>query len=100
MFPLFFLLNPVYPVPQNRGALAPRVISKIIVRERCSAFATIIERAYRDPNSNLRILGATTTVAAGINTPASTAIIAEQEFYRRAIWKLCLILSDRQSVGP
>jgi helicase len=40
----------------------------------------IVERAYRDPNSNLRILGATTTVAAGINTPASTVIIAEQEF--------------------
>ncbi len=40
----------------------------------------VIERAYRDPNSNLRILGATTTVAAGINTPASTVIIAEQEF--------------------
>jgi len=40
----------------------------------------VIERAFRDPNSNLRILGATTTVAAGINTPASTVIIAEQEF--------------------
>jgi helicase len=40
----------------------------------------IVERAYRDPNSNLRILGATTTVAAGINTPASTVILAEQEF--------------------
>jgi replicative superfamily II helicase len=40
----------------------------------------VVERAYRDPNSNLRILGATTTVAAGINTPASTVIIAEQEF--------------------
>lgn len=40
----------------------------------------IVERAYRDPDSNLRILGATTTVAAGINTPASTVIIAEQEF--------------------
>ena len=39
-----------------------------------------IERAFRDPNSNLRILSATTTVAAGINTPASTVIIAEQEF--------------------
>ncbi len=39
-----------------------------------------IERSYRDPNSNLRVLAATTTVAAGINTPASTAIIAEQEF--------------------
>lgn len=40
----------------------------------------IVERAYRDPNSCLRILSATTTVAAGINTPASTVIIAEQEF--------------------
>lgn len=40
----------------------------------------IVERAFRDPGSNLRILGATTTVAAGINTPASTVIIAEQEF--------------------
>jgi helicase len=40
----------------------------------------IVERSYRDPNSNLRILGATTTVAAGINSPASTVIIAEQEF--------------------
>ncbi len=40
----------------------------------------IIERAFRDPKSSLRILGATTTVAAGINTPASTVIIAEQEF--------------------
>jgi replicative superfamily II helicase len=40
----------------------------------------VIERAFRDPNSNLRVLGATTTVAAGINTPASTVIIAEQEF--------------------
>jgi replicative superfamily II helicase len=29
----------------------------------------VIERAFRDPDSNLRILGATTTVAAGINTP-------------------------------
>jgi replicative superfamily II helicase len=40
----------------------------------------VVERAYRDPASGLRILGATTTVAAGINTPASTVIIAEQEF--------------------
>jgi hypothetical protein len=40
----------------------------------------VVERVYRDPNSSLRILAATTTVAAGINTPASTAIIAEQQF--------------------
>jgi len=40
----------------------------------------IIERFYRDPASPLRVLGATTTIAAGINTPASTVIIAEQEF--------------------
>src|SRR6185436_15315887 len=40
----------------------------------------IVERAYRDSRSPLRMLGATTTVAAGINTPASTVIIAEQEF--------------------
>ncbi|KUO95790.1 DEAD/DEAH box helicase [Ferroacidibacillus organovorans] len=40
----------------------------------------IVEDTFRDPNSTLRILTATTTVAAGINTPASTVIIAEQEF--------------------
>jgi ATP-dependent DNA helicase len=40
----------------------------------------VVERAYRDPRSPLRVLVATTTVAAGINTPASTVIIAEQEF--------------------
>jgi ATP-dependent DNA helicase len=39
-----------------------------------------VERAFRDPNGPLRVLTATTTVAAGINTPASTVIIAEQEF--------------------
>ncbi len=39
-----------------------------------------VERAFRDPNSKIRVLGATTTVAAGINTPASTVILAEQEF--------------------
>jgi len=38
------------------------------------------KRAFRDPNSRLRILAATTTVAAGINTPASTVILAENEF--------------------
>ncbi len=40
----------------------------------------IVEQAFRDPDSKVRVLGATTTVAAGINTPASTVILAEQEF--------------------
>ncbi|MHB1683532.1 MAG: DEAD/DEAH box helicase [Bacilli bacterium] len=40
----------------------------------------IVEDTFRDPHSTLRVLTATTTVAAGINTPASTVIIAEQEF--------------------
>jgi replicative superfamily II helicase len=39
-----------------------------------------VERAFRNPNSKIRVLAATTTVAAGINTPASTVILAEQEF--------------------
>lgn len=40
----------------------------------------VVEKHYRNPNSKVRVLAATTTVAAGINTPASTVIIAEQEF--------------------
>jgi len=40
----------------------------------------VVERAFRDPKGNVRVLAATTTVAAGINTPASTVILAEQEF--------------------
>ena len=40
----------------------------------------VIESSFRDPNGPIKVLAATTTVAAGINTPASTAIIAEQEF--------------------
>lgn len=40
----------------------------------------VVERGFRDPNGNIRVLAATTTVAAGINTPASTVILAEQEF--------------------
>ncbi len=40
----------------------------------------VVERAFRDPKSPLRVLAATTTVAAGINTPASTVILAENEF--------------------
>jgi helicase len=40
----------------------------------------VVERAFRDPDGPIRVLAATTTVAAGINTPASTVILAEQEF--------------------
>ncbi|MBI5203687.1 MAG: caspase family protein [Nitrospirae bacterium] len=40
----------------------------------------IVEQSYRAPNSKVRVLSATTTVAAGINTPASTVIIAENKF--------------------
>jgi helicase len=40
----------------------------------------IVEHVFRDPESKIRVLTATTTVAAGINTPASTVILAEQEF--------------------
>lgn len=40
----------------------------------------VVERTFRDSNSKVRVLGATTTVAAGINTPASTVVLAEQEF--------------------
>jgi replicative superfamily II helicase len=41
---------------------------------------SVIEQAYRDQEGGIVALGATTTVAAGINTPASTVILAEQEF--------------------
>lgn len=37
-----------------------------------------VERTFRA--GDLRVLAATTTLAAGINTPASTVILAEQEF--------------------
>lgn len=40
----------------------------------------VVERAFRDRDGQVRVLGATTTVAAGINTPASTVILAETEF--------------------
>ena len=40
----------------------------------------LVERAFRDPESPVRILAATAGVAAGINTPASTVIIVEREF--------------------
>lgn len=41
---------------------------------------SIVERSFRDPAGKIRVLVATTTLAAGINTPASTVILAEQEF--------------------
>lgn len=40
----------------------------------------LVERAFRATHDHVRVLGATTTVAAGINTPASTVILAEHEF--------------------
>ncbi len=40
----------------------------------------VVEQAFRDPKSAIRVLAATTTVAAGINTPASTVLLAENEF--------------------
>jgi len=40
----------------------------------------VVEQAFRQPNGPVVVLAATTTVAAGINTPASTVILAEQEF--------------------
>jgi len=40
----------------------------------------IVERGFRDTTAGIHVLAATTTVAAGINTPASTVIIAEHEF--------------------
>ena len=39
-----------------------------------------IEKGYRSPNGGIHVLAATTTLAAGINTPASTVILAENEF--------------------
>jgi helicase len=40
----------------------------------------VVERHFRNPKSLVKVLVATTTVAAGINTPASTVILAESEF--------------------
>lgn len=43
----------------------------------------LVERGFRDPYGPVRVLAATSTVAAGVNTPASTVIIAETVFYGR-----------------
>ncbi len=39
-----------------------------------------IEKGYRDATGGIHVLAATTTLAAGINTPASTVVLAENEF--------------------
>ncbi|HWM90299.1 MAG TPA: DEAD/DEAH box helicase [Thermoanaerobaculia bacterium] len=39
-----------------------------------------VERSFRDPDGRVRVLVATTTLAAGINTPADTVILAEMFF--------------------
>jgi replicative superfamily II helicase len=39
-----------------------------------------IERGYRARDGEIHVLASTTTLAAGINTPASTVILAENEF--------------------
>lgn len=40
----------------------------------------VVEQQFRDPDSPIKVLSATTTLAAGINTPATTVILAEQQF--------------------
>jgi replicative superfamily II helicase len=40
----------------------------------------VVEKHFRDRDGGIAALAATTTLAAGINTPASTVILAEQEF--------------------
>lgn len=39
-----------------------------------------VERGFRGHNGSIKVLVATSTVAAGVNTPASTVIIAETDF--------------------
>lgn len=39
-----------------------------------------VERGYRSATGGIHVLVATTTLAAGINTPASTVVLAENEF--------------------
>lgn len=41
---------------------------------------SLVEKAFRASHDNVRVLAATTTVAAGINTPASTVILVEHAF--------------------
>ena len=39
-----------------------------------------IEKGFRSPDGGIHALAATTTLAAGINTPSSTVVLAENEF--------------------
>jgi helicase len=39
-----------------------------------------VEKGFRHPDGGIHVLAATTTLAAGINTPASTVVLAENEF--------------------
>jgi len=39
-----------------------------------------VERSFRNPTGRVRVLAATTTLAAGVNTPADTVIIPENRF--------------------
>ena len=39
-----------------------------------------IEKGYRSPDAGIQVLASTTTLAAGINTPADTVILAENQF--------------------
>ena len=41
----------------------------------------VVENEFKKVDGKLKIMSATTTVAAGVNTPASTAIIVESFFY-------------------
>jgi helicase len=82
------------PAADALASLSPHDLSSSGVRLRgCLAGGTafhnsnlrrderlVIERYFRDPRGSIEVLAATTTLAAGINTPASTVILAEQEF--------------------
>lgn len=49
--------------------------SNLTVEERSA-----VEDAFRDPRGRVMVLAATTTLAAGVNTPADTVIVCEHEF--------------------
>ncbi len=42
---------------------------------------SFVEKSFRDQDTKVNALVATSTVAAGVNTPASTVVIVETEFY-------------------
>lgn len=44
----------------------------------------VVERAFRDRGGSIRVIVATSTVAAGVNTPVETVIIVETEFPGRS----------------